>query len=59
VRLNVKDVINFHKTVPESGTTLFIALMQFRLRMPAVRYKPQHASRRFTNGDAVAQVFVS
>jgi hypothetical protein len=26
VRLNVKDVINFNKTVPESGTTLFIAL---------------------------------
>jgi hypothetical protein len=25
VRLNVKDVINFNKTVPESGTTLFIA----------------------------------
>jgi hypothetical protein len=26
VRLNVQDVINFNKTVPESGTTLFIAL---------------------------------
>jgi len=25
VRLNVKDVTNFNKTVPESGTTLFIA----------------------------------
>jgi hypothetical protein len=25
VRLNVKDVINFNKTVPESGTTVFIA----------------------------------
>jgi hypothetical protein len=25
VRLNVKDVINFNKTVPESGTTLFTA----------------------------------
>jgi hypothetical protein len=25
VRLNVKDVINFNKTVPESGTTLFMA----------------------------------
>jgi hypothetical protein len=25
VRLNVKDVINFNKTVPESGTTLFVA----------------------------------
>ena len=25
VRLNVKDVINFDKTVPESGTTVFIA----------------------------------
>jgi hypothetical protein len=25
VRLNVKDVINFNKTVPESGTTIFLA----------------------------------
>jgi hypothetical protein len=37
VRLNVKDVINFNKTVPESGTTVFIAQQEFRTRVSGSR----------------------